>query len=286
MRSLLFDIFGAFDNVYSGWILWNLFLAFVPLLLSFRLFRPKAIPKTWFRLLCGVVGAVGIIGFVPRADFLLGGWPGTVGSAFAGDGSALLRLAWLAVATGFVVMLGLWGGNPRRPARAWLWGLGVVVFIAFLPNAPYVLTDIIHLIRGARVAQIPIWVIALVFIPVHVTAIVLGFQAYVISILNLAYYLKQQGAKALILPTELLIHALSAIGIYLGRFIRFNSWDLVTDPLDIVTTTLNALTSKRPLAVIVVTFIILAVTYWVMKQVTLGLKLRIDYARQGLDPLD
>lgn len=178
------------------------------------------------------------------------------------------------------------GGNPRRPARAWLWGLGVVVFIAFLPNAPYVLTDIIHLIRGARVAQIPIWVIALVFIPVHVTAIVLGFQAYVISILNLAYYLKQQGAKALILPTELLIHALSAIGIYLGRFIRFNSWDLVTDPLDIVTTTLNALTSKRPLAVIVVTFIILAVTYWVMKQVTLGLKLRIDYARQGLDPLD
>lgn len=98
------------------------------------------------------------------------------------------------------------------------------MFIAFLPNAPYVLTDIIHLIRGARVAQIPIWVIALVFIPVHVTAIVLGFQAYVISILNLAYYLKQQGAKALILPTELLIHALSAIGIYLGRFIRFNSW--------------------------------------------------------------
>lgn len=60
----------------------------------------------------------------------------------------------------------------------------------------------------------------------------------------------------------------------------------MTDPLDIVTTTLNALTSKRPLAVIVVTFIILAVTYWVMKQVTLGLKLRIDYARQGLDPLD
>lgn len=286
MRSLLFDIFGAFDNVYSGWILWNLFLAFVPLLLSFRLFRPKAISKFWFRLLCGVVGLVGIIGFAPRAGFLLGGWRGTIGSALAGDGSALLRLAWLAVATGFVVMLGLWGGNPRRPARAWLWGLGVVVFIAFLPNAPYVLTDIIHLIRGARVAQIPIWVIALVFIPVHFTAILLGFQAYVISILNLAYYLKQQGAKALILPTELLIHALSAIGIYLGRFIRFNSWDLVTDPLDVVTITLNALTSKRPLAVIVVTFIILTVSYWVMKQVTLGLKLRIDYARQGLDPLD
>lgn len=75
MRSLLFDIFGAFDNVYSGWILWNLFLAFVPLLLSFRLFRPKAIPKTWFRLLCGVVGAVGIIGFVPRADFCWAGGP-------------------------------------------------------------------------------------------------------------------------------------------------------------------------------------------------------------------
>lgn len=286
MRSLLLDVFRAFDNVYSGWILWNLFLAFVPLLLSFHLFRPKAIPQSWRWPLYGGLGLVGVAGLIPRTGRILAGWNWLLEYTLTGKESILLRLGWLALAAGFAAILGLWGLKPRRPAQAWLWGIGVVVFMVFLPNAPYVLTDIIHLIRGARVPQIPIWVIALVFIPVHLTAIVLGFQAYVISILNLAYYLKQQGAKALILPTELLIHALSAIGIYLGRFIRFNSWDLVTDPLDVVANTLNVLTSRRPLAVVFVTFIILTVSYWVMKQVTLGLKLRIAYARKGLDALD
>jgi len=102
----------------------------------------------------------------------------------------------------------------------------------------------------------------------------------------LDYYLKQQGAKALILPTELVIHALCAIGIFLGRFIRVNSWDIVVDPTSVLAHTLNTLTSKRPAAVILVTFIILTLMYWVMKQVTLGLKLRLHYARMGMDALD
>lgn len=285
MRAILSDIVTAFDNVYSGWILWNLFLAFVPLLLSFWLFRPQAIPRRWFRVACALVGAIGVIGLWPRVSTILGVWANTLGDALTGDVSAWLRLSWLVLVVAVVVGLWRWGISPHHTRQPWLWWLGVVVFVAFLPNAPYVLTDIIHLIRGARVGDIRVWVIALVFVPIHVTAIVLGFEAYVISILNLAYFLKQQGAKAWILPMELTIHALCAIGIYLGRFIRFNSWDLVTDPLDVLTDTLNILTSKRPLAVIVVTFIILTVFYWLMKQITLGLKLRIYYARRGMDAL-
>lgn len=286
MGSRLAAIATAFDNVYSGWILWNLFLAFVPLLLSFWLFRPRAIPRRWFQGCVGFVGAIGIIGLWPRTPNVLRGWGHTLGAALSGDTNALLRLSWLVLVAALVGGLWRWGLSPRHPRRPWLWWLGVVVFIAFLPNAPYVLTDIIHLIRGTRTGDIPVWVIALVFVPIHVTAIVLGFEAYVISLLNIAHYLKQQGAKAWILSMELTMHALSAVGIYLGRFIRFNSWDLVTDPLDVITDTLNILTSRRPLAVVVVTFLILTVLYWLMKQLTLGLKLRLDYARQGIDSLD
>jgi uncharacterized membrane protein len=285
MGSRLAAIATAFDNVYSGWILWNLFLAFVPLLLSFWLFRPRALPRRWFQLLIGVVTAIGVIGLWTRVPNVLRTWGQTLGNALIGDISALLRLSWLAVVLLLVIGLWQWGLSPRDTRRPWLWWLGVVVFIAFLPNAPYVLTDIIHLIRGTRTGASPTWVIALVFVPIHITAIVLGFEAYVISILNVAYYLKQQGAKAFILPMELTMHALSAIGIYLGRFIRFNSWDLVTEPLDVLTDTLNILTSKRPLAVVIVTVVILTVLYWLMKQITLGLKLRIHYARQGIDAL-
>lgn len=285
MGSRLAEIATAFDNVYSGWILWNLFLAFVPLLLSFWLFRPRALPRRWFQVACGLVAAIGVIGLWPRSSKLLRIWGDTLGDALAGEMSALLRLSWLVLVLGVAVGLWRWGLNPHHTRRPWLWWLGVVIFIAFLPNAPYVLTDIIHLIRGTRYGGSPVWVIALIFVPIHLSAIVLGFEAYVISILNLAYYLKHQGAKAWIFPMELAIHALSAIGIYLGRFIRFNSWDLVTDPLDVLTYTLNVLTSKRPLAVVVITFAILTVLYWLMKQITLGLKLRLHYARQGMDAL-
>ncbi|GAB4379374.1 MAG: DUF1361 domain-containing protein [Elainellaceae cyanobacterium] len=215
MGAILSDIRAAFNNVYSGWILWNLFLAFVPLALSFWLYRLR---KNFY-------------------------------------------------------------------SRSVAWWLGFVIFIAFLPNAPYLLTDIIHLIRGTRGVS-SLWIIALIFIPLHVFAILIGFEAYVVALINQSYYLKRQGVGQFILWSELMTHALCAIGIYLGRFLRFNSWDLVTEPRYIIHTTLDTLTSKRPLFVIMMTFTILAVLYWCFKQLTLGVALRMKYVRMGKDVLD
>lgn len=206
MEAKLLEAIEAFSGIYSGWILWNLFLAFIPLVLSFWLFR------------------------------------------------------------------------RRTNDRSILWWLGWVVFITFLPNAPYLLTDIIHLIRGTR-AGYATWIIALVFIPLHIVAIASGFESYVISLINQGYYLKRQGARRFVMWSELAAHGLCAIGIYLGRFPRLNSWDLVTDPGNVLLVALNDMTAKLPLLVIVVTFSILAIFYWVMKQITLGLLLRFQYVR-------
>jgi uncharacterized membrane protein len=279
------DISTAFSNAYSGWILWNLFLAFVPVVLSFWLFRPKAIPREGLLAILVTVGLIGAIGLWPRVPRVARSLLSSMAAASEGSGVAQLRLLAIAALLLAAVLVGLvLLKNPQMP-RGWLWWVGLFVMIAFLPNAPYVLTDIIHLIRGISYGRMPVWVIALVFVPIHLTAIFLGFEAYVLSIVNLGYYLKRQGLKAWILPSELLIHALSAIGIYLGRFLRFNSWDLVIEPTSVLADTLNVLTSRRPAAVIIVTFTVLSVLYWLMKQVTLGLKLRIDYARQGIDAL-
>ncbi|MBD2090598.1 DUF1361 domain-containing protein [Microcoleus sp. FACHB-1515] len=213
MHELLNQTLRAFSTAYSGWIAWNLFLAFIPLALSYWLFRR----------------------------------PSTV--------------------------------------RDLLWWTGFVVFIAFLPNAPYLLTDIIHLIRGTRAGYSP-WVIALVFMPLHLSAIVLGFEAYVVSLINQSSYLKRVGAKTWILWSELGTHAICAIGVFIGRFRRFNSWDLVTAPGNVIATTIDDLTDRQPAFVMFVTFVILTVLYWIFKQITLGLKLRVQYARQGLDVLE
>ncbi|MGG6239180.1 DUF1361 domain-containing protein [Nodosilinea sp. AN01ver1] len=283
MRWLLLDIASAFNNVYSGWILWNLFLAFIPLLLSFGLFRRQDISRKWFLVAWLLVGGIGAVGLLPRIPRMVQGW---LSIAIEGGPTAQLRLLWLFVVVALAALLSIKIFKKKQTMQGWLWWVGLVTFFAFLPNAPYVLTDIIHLIRGTSLGQTEVWVVALVFIPMHTVAILLGFEAYVISILNLAIYLNRHGARALILPLELLIHALCALGIYLGRFLRFNSWDLVVDPSSVLTDTLDVLTSKRPVAVIFVTFVILSSLYWVMKQINLGLKLRIRYARQGIDVLD
>lgn len=205
MESILANAFEAF-NKYSGWIVWNLFLASIPLALSF----------------------------------------------------------WLFV--------------RRNIKRSLLWWTGLVVFIAFLPNAPYLLTDIIHLIEAIR-AGYSIWITTLVFIPLHLLAIGLGWEAYVISLINQSHYLEKQGVKKFIPISEFIVHVLCAIGIYLGRFRRFNSWDLVTQPNILLTSTINDLTDKKPLLVIFITLIILTIFYWFMKQITLGILLRIRYLR-------
>lgn len=76
------------------------------------------------------------------------------------------------------------------------------------------------------------------------------------------------------LIAEVICHLLSAIGIYLGRFLRFNSWDLVTAPDAIATEVVNNVVGKRPLVIIAITFIIVAGLYWVMKRVSLATVLR------------
>lgn len=212
MEQILSNALEVF-NRHSGWIIWNLFLAFIPLALSFLLYRRRAV------------------------------------------------------------------------RRSLLWWLAFVVFLAFLPNAPYLLTDIIHLIRATR-SGYSVWIITLIFIPLHLFAILAGFQAYVIALINQSSYLKRIGLEKWVVPSELFIHLLCAIGVFLGRFRRYNSWDLVTDPGNVFLATMNDLTSKRPLAVIVISFVLLTVLYWVAKQINLGLVLRFREVRakeQGLE---
>ena len=168
--------------------------------------------------------------------------------------------------------LSVWLFRQKR-WRSGLWWLGFLVFFAFLPNAPYVLTDVIHLIEDIRTIN-SVWMITLVVIPVYLLFIVAGFEAYVLSLINLGYYLSRVGQSKWILWTELLTHALSAVGIYLGRFLRFNSWDFITQPDTLATTVVEDLAGKRPLVIIAVTFVVVAGLYWIMKRVSLAILLR------------
>jgi uncharacterized membrane protein len=164
--------------------------------------------------------------------------------------------------------LSVWLFRKNR-RRSWVWWLGLIVFYAFLPNAPYLLTDVIHLIDDIRTIQ-SVWIITLVLIPIYLLVILAGFQAYVISLINLGHYLHLIEQSQWILRVELITHALSAVGIYWGRFLRFNSWDFITQPDAVLTKGVEELLGKQPLVIIVTTFVVLTALYAIMKRVTLG----------------
>lgn len=176
------------------------------------------------------------------------------------------------------LVLSIWLFRRIKKSRSWVWWLGFAVFYAFLPNAPYLLTDVIHLIDDIRTIQ-SVWMITLVLIPVYLLVILAGFEAYVISVINMGHYLHRIGKSQWILGMELTTHALSAIGIYWGRFLRFNSWDFVTQPDALITQGIEEILGKQPLVIIAISFVILTALHWLMKRVTLS------FTRQGYNPI-
>ena len=242
-----------------GWMSWNLFLALVPLALSVWLFnRPRSRKRVWW------IGLLLISTFLPKAPLVL-----THLLRFIRDN----RTNYVVWAIALVlIVLDVWLLRSER-SRSLFWWLGFLVFIAFLPNAPYVLTDVIHLIEDIRTNN-SVWLITLVLIPQYFVFTLVGFEAYVLCLINLGEYLKRQGWGKFVLWVELTLHFLSAIGIYLGRFLRFNSWDIITALDNLANSIVDDLAGKWPLLVILITFVVIAALYWIMKQVSLGIILR------------
>lgn len=161
----------------------------------------------------------------------------------------------------------------RIPYRlGWWWWVGLLVFLAFLPNAPYVLTDFIHFsIRLQIPPPLPFWAIVFVLLPQFAIYFFLGFQAYVIALINLGEYLRRQGLGHWTVLTELMLHWLCTIGIYLGRFERFNSWELLTQPQAIFSAIFNAFGYPSSAGSIILGFLILTALYYLVKFIDLAL---------------
>jgi uncharacterized membrane protein len=174
---------------------------------------------------------------------------------------------WLALVP-LVLSFLLFQESHRRSLSLWL---GVGVFIAFLPNAPYTLTDIIHFLAKIQVQPpLPTWATILLMIEFGLYFLV-GFQSYVFSLINLGNYLQRHRLSNWILPIELFISALCSAGIYLGRFERLNSWDIVTASEKVFHQTVEDLMNRHSIKVMLFIFVVITVLYYLVKTIDLSI---------------
>jgi uncharacterized membrane protein len=134
----------------------------------------------------------------------------------------------------------------ERSKRVVTQAVTFVVWLLFLPNAPYIVTDFIHL--RAR-PPVPLWFDILLLLSAAGTGLLLGYGSVMIVQRVVE---RRRGARTGWLAATVALF-LSAFGIYLGRFVRFNSWDVVTDPIplfaDIAYRLMNPMQHPRTFAV-------------------------------------
>jgi uncharacterized membrane protein len=113
----------------------------------------------------------------------------------------------------------------KASARDWRFLSFGAAWLLFFPNAPYIFTDLMHLMW--RFSE-HFWLDLVLVLLFALTGLVLGF---------LSLYLMQSVVKNMYGAAASWIFVagvacLSSFGVYLGRFLRFNSWDVVFKPYE------------------------------------------------------
>ncbi|PKB18081.1 DUF1361 domain-containing protein [Flavobacterium sp. 5] len=114
------------------------------------------------------------------------------------------------------------------------------LWLLFLPNSFYILTDLIHLSQSSNHL---VW-FDLVVISSYA---LIGFTLGIVSLIEFETIIKIYASSLianLIMPA---ICFLCGIGIYLGRILRYNSWDIISDPLELIQAILTSISSTHAL---------------------------------------
>lgn len=130
-----------------------------------------------------------------------------------------MLLAWIP----YLVSLALLAMRRHAPGSRWTLALLAMIWFCFLPNAPYLITDLMHLRYNAEVPLI-------YDVGMLASAAWTGSFLAVAS-LRMVQSLVGQAYGALVSWVfVLVVIGCSGFGIYLGRVLRWNSWDVVMNP--------------------------------------------------------
>lgn len=154
----------------------------------------------------------------------------------------------------------LWRPHQRTGG----WWIGILVFALFLPNAPYVLTDLIHL-RWAAASADSDAVLVFGVLPIFGTFVLLGMGSYVFCVQGIVREVDTVRPGVPRWVVEVPVHALCALGIVLGRIARLNSWDTIARPMGTAESVFTTLTWRGAPVAFVVVFVAVWASHLVLR---------------------
>lgn len=133
-----------------------------------------------------------------------------------------LFLAWIPFVFALVVYDRVKEG--RSGPLLWLASAG---WLAFLPNAPYLVTDLIHL---PELGTEPILYDATMYVAFAWSGLMLGLVS--LYLVHLA--MRERFGSLVGWGVAAGATLLTGVGVYLGRYLRWNSWDILAQPIAVL----------------------------------------------------
>jgi len=133
------------------------------------------------------------------------------------------------------------------------------VWLLFFPNAPYILTDLFHLRQNF---SMPIWFDLVLILTFAWTGLLFGF----LSLWDIERILSKSVKPKIVRCISVILLFLGSFGIYLGRYLRWNSWDIISEPFrlfyDIGDRIINPFEHPRTWGMTLFMGLFLNIIYW------------------------
>ncbi len=131
--------------------------------------------------------------------------------------------------------IGLWIQQKRNNLSKIKLSFSLILWLLFLPNASYIVTDFVHLRLSTPNT---IWLDTLLLFFCSSLGLLLSFSS-TYQITNTLFSKSNSTTKLIWLFS---IHFAISFGVYLGRFLRWNSWDFFHYPFNLFTDIVNRFT--------------------------------------------
>jgi uncharacterized membrane protein len=173
-----------------------------------------------------------------------------------------LFLAWIP----YCISQWLYSYQHKIKAKP-LFFLVLIIWGAFVPNAFYILTDLYHTGDGYNDYTMPNWFDLAMILSFAWNGLLLGILSvrHIEKIVLEKFHLRHE--LIFIYP----VMWLNALGIYLGRYLRFNTWDLLSDPFhltrDVAKVLFHPITGRFATGMIFCFSVLMTLIYITLKKI-------------------